>query len=56
MYTEHGRGADVPFFLRLGHGPILVQINLHYSQAQPYRDIIINIQSVVLKKDDIIEN
>ena len=26
MYTGHGRGADPPFFLRFGHGPILVQI------------------------------
>ena len=24
------------FFLRFGHGPILVQINLQHSQAQPY--------------------
>ena len=36
MYTVHGRGADLPFFLRAGHGPILVQTNMQYSQAQPY--------------------
>ena len=36
MYTVHGRGADLPFSLRFGHGPILVQINLQHSQAQPY--------------------
>jgi hypothetical protein len=36
MYTEHGRGADLLFFMRFGHGPILVQINLQHSQAQPY--------------------
>ena len=36
MYTVHGRGADLPFFMRFGHGPILVQINLQQSQAQPY--------------------
>jgi hypothetical protein len=24
----HGRGADLPFFLRFGTGPIVVQINL----------------------------
>ena len=36
MYTVHGRGADLPFFLRFGHGPILVQINLQHSHAQPY--------------------
>jgi hypothetical protein len=36
MYTVHGRGADLPFFLRFSHGPILVQINLQHSQAQPY--------------------
>ena len=33
MYTVQGRGADLLFFMRFGHGPILVQIN---SQAQPY--------------------
>ena len=27
------RGADLQ---RFGHGPILVQINLQHSQAQPY--------------------
>ena len=36
MYTVHGREADLPFFLRFEHGPILVQINLQHSQAQPY--------------------
>ena len=38
MYTVqlHGRGADLPFFLRFGYGPILVQINLQHSQIQPY--------------------
>ena len=36
MYTEHGRGADLPFLLRFDHGPILVQINMQRSQAQPY--------------------
>jgi hypothetical protein len=36
MYTEHGRGADLPFLLRFDHGPILVQINMQHSQAQPY--------------------
>ena len=36
MYIVHGRGADLPFFMRFGHGPILVQINLQLSQAQPY--------------------
>ena len=38
MYTVqlHGRGADLPFFLRFVHGPILVKINLQYSQAQLY--------------------
>ena len=30
-YTEHGRGVDLPFFLRVGHGPIVVQINLQDS-------------------------
>ena len=25
-----------PFFLRFGHGQILVQINLQHSKAQPY--------------------
>ena len=32
MYTVHGREADFPFSLRFGHGPILVQINLQYSE------------------------
>ena len=36
MYTVHGRGADFSFLLRFGHGPILIQINLQNSQAQPY--------------------
>ena len=36
MYTVHGRGADLPFFMHFRHGPILVQINLQHSQAQPY--------------------
>jgi hypothetical protein len=36
MYTVHGRGAEIPFFMRFGHGPILVQIILQHSQAQPY--------------------
>ena len=36
MYTVHDRGADLPFFMSFGHGPILVQINLQQSQAQPY--------------------
>ena len=36
MYTVHGKGADLPFFMRLPHGPILVQINLQHRQAQPY--------------------
>ena len=36
MYTVHGREANLPFFLRFGHGPILVHINLQHSQAQPY--------------------
>ena len=36
MYTVHGRGADLPFFLRFGHSPIFVQINQQHSQAQPY--------------------
>ena len=36
MYTVNGRGADFPFFMRFGQGPILVQINLQHSQAQPY--------------------
>ena len=35
MYTEHGRGADL-FFFAFSHGPILIQINLQHSQAQPY--------------------
>ena len=39
MYTIHGRGADLPIFLLFGHGPILVQINLQHSQAQPLRHI-----------------
>ena len=34
--STHGRGADLPLFLHFGHGPILVQINLQHSQAQPY--------------------
>ena len=32
MYTVHG-GADLPFFMRFGHGPILVQINQQHSQG-----------------------
>ena len=36
MYTVHGQGADLPHFLHFGHGPILVQINMQHSQAQPY--------------------
>jgi hypothetical protein len=38
MYTVqlHGRGTDLPFFCCLGHGPILVLINLKHGQAQPY--------------------
>ena len=36
MYTVHDRGADLPFFLRFGNGPILEQINLLHSQTQPY--------------------
>ena len=36
MYTVHSRGADFPFSLRFGLGPILVQINMQHSQAQPY--------------------
>ena len=36
MYTVHGRGADLPLFLCLGHGSICVQINLQHSQAQLY--------------------
>ena len=37
MYTIHGRDAELPFLCVLaGHGPILVQINLQHSQAQPY--------------------
>ena len=36
MYTVHGQGANLPFFLRFSHGPMLVQINLQHSQAQPY--------------------
>ena len=37
MYTVHGRGADLPFFMRFGHdGPKLVQTDLQHSQAQPY--------------------
>ena len=36
MYTVHGQGANLPFFLLFGQGPILVQINLQHSQAQPY--------------------
>ena len=36
MYTVHGRGADLPFFMRFGHGPILVERNLQHDQAQPY--------------------
>ena len=36
MYTVHGRGADLPFFMRFGPGPILVQINLQHSQEQHY--------------------
>ena len=33
MYTVHGQGADFPFFIHFGNGPILVQINLQHSQA-----------------------
>ena len=38
MYSVHGRGVDrSPFlFAFVGHGPILLQINLQQSQAQPY--------------------
>ena len=36
MYTVHGIGADLPFFMRFGHGPILVQKNLQLNQAQTY--------------------
>ena len=36
MYNVHGRGADLPFFMLFGYGPVLVQINLQHSQAQPY--------------------
>ena len=36
MNTVHGRGARLLFFLRFSNGPILVQINLQLSQAQPY--------------------
>ena len=35
MYTVHGRGADLPFFLQ-NYVPILVQLNLQHSQAQYY--------------------
>ena len=35
MYTVHNRGADLPIFLRFGHDPILVQMNLQHSQTQP---------------------
>jgi hypothetical protein len=31
MYIVHGRGAEI--FMRFGHNPILVQINLQHSQA-----------------------
>ena len=34
LYSVHGRGAY--FFLRFGHGSILVQIIMQHSQAQPY--------------------
>ena len=37
MYSSvHGRVADLPILLRFGHGPIMVQINVQYSQAQLY--------------------
>ena len=35
MYTLHVE-EPISLFLRLGHGLILVQINLYHSQAQPY--------------------
>ena len=34
MYTVHGKGADLPFFMRFGNGTILIHINLQHSQAQ----------------------
>ena len=39
MYTVHGRGANLPFFLRFSHDPILVEINPQHSQVQPYGSI-----------------
>ena len=36
MYTVHGRGADLPLLFAFRPRPILVQINLQNSQAQPY--------------------
>ena len=36
MYTVRGRGDNLTFFMRFVQGPILVQINLQHSQAQPY--------------------
>ena len=36
MYTVHGRGADIPFFMSFSHVPKLVRINLQHCQSQPY--------------------
>ena len=35
MYTLHGRGANLPFLFRFGHGPILVQLNFSIVRRNP---------------------
>ena len=40
--STNDRQAWSPFQLRFGHGPILVHMNLHHSQEQPY-DVCIRI-------------
>ena len=36
---RHMVEEPISLFLRFGHGPILVQINLKHSQAQPYSEM-----------------
>ena len=42
----HGRGADLPFILSFGHGPILVQINLQ-SRTQKIRKTAQNLSPLI---------
>jgi hypothetical protein len=49
LYSVHDRGAALPFFLRFGHGPILVKINLQQTLRHMHSRYLPNSNSLYVE-------